>query len=113
LRLAPCLAVDIKEDEKSFKVTAEPPGLTDKDIELSLSGNTLVIKGKKEDQKEQKENGYYLSEHSYGGFQRSFILPEGIDPEKIEAEVSKGLLAVTVPKTVQAVAKKIEIKTSA
>lgn len=109
----PFPAVDINEDEKFFKVTAELPGMTDKDVDVSLSGNTLVIKGKKEEEKEQKEKGYYLSERSYGEFQRSFILPEGIDAEKIEASVSKGVLTVTVPKTAQAVAKKIEVKASA
>jgi len=108
----PFPAVDINEDEKSFKVTAELPGMTDKDVEVSLSGNTLAIKGKKEEAKEQKDKGYYLSERSYGEFQRSFLLPEGIDPEKIEANVAKGVLTVTVPKTVQSVAKKIEVKAS-
>jgi HSP20 family protein len=110
---APFPAVDINEDEKSFKVTAELPGLTEKDVEVSLSGNTLVIKGKKEEEKEQKEKGYYLSERSYGEFQRSFILPEGVDAEKIEAGVAKGVLTVTVPKTAQAAAKKIEVKSAA
>jgi HSP20 family protein len=64
----PFPAVDITEDEKSFKLSAELPGMAEKDIEVSLAGNTLVIKGRKEEEKQQKEKGYYLSERSYGEF---------------------------------------------
>jgi HSP20 family protein len=106
----PFPAVDITEDETSFKVSAELPGMTEKDIEVSLAANTLVIKGRKEEAKEQKEKGYYLSERSYGEFQRSFLLPDGADGDGIEANVAKGVLTVTVPKTAQAAAKKIEVK---
>lgn len=106
----PFPAVDITEDDKSFKLSAELPGMTEKDIQVTLSGNTLVIKGEKSQEKEQKEKGYYLSERSYGEFQRSFILPDGVDAEKIEAGVAKGVLTVTVPKTVQSAAKKIDVK---
>jgi HSP20 family protein len=108
----PFPAVDITEDATSFKVSAELPGMTERDIEVSLADNTLVIKGKKEEAKEQKETGYYLSERSYGEFQRSFLLPDGTDGDKIEANVAKGVLTVTVPKTARTAAKKIEVKSA-
>jgi HSP20 family protein len=108
----PSPAVDITEDDTSIKLSAELPGMTEKDIEVSVSGNTLVIKGEKRQEKEQKEKGYYLSERSYGQFQRSFILPDGVDAEKIEAGIAKGVLTVTVPKNAQAATKKIEVKSA-
>jgi HSP20 family protein len=106
-------AVDITEDDASFKVTAEFPGMTDKDIQVSVSGKTLILQGETKQEKEQKEKDYYLSERSYGEFQRSFVLPEGVDPEKIEASIANGVLAVTVPKAAKAAPKKIEVKTAA
>ncbi|MDR3529157.1 MAG: Hsp20/alpha crystallin family protein [Rhodopila sp.] len=106
----PSPAVDITEGDTSFTFTAELPGMTEKDIQVSLSGNTLLIKGEKRQEKEEKDKGYYLSERSFGEFQRSFILPEGVDGEKIDARFANGVLTVTVPKTVQATPKKIEVK---
>lgn len=109
----PLPAVDITEDDTSFKVTAELPGMTEKDIQVSLSGKTLLIKGAKRQEKEQKEEGYYLSERSYGEFQRSFLLPDGVNAEKIEAGVANGVLTVTVPKNAETAPKKIEVKAAA
>ena len=106
-------AVDITEDDASFKFTAELPGLTEKDVQVSLAGNTLVIKGEKRRESEEKDNGYHLSERSYGEFQRSFLLPEGSDGERIDARFANGILTVIVPKTAQAAPKKIEVKASA
>ena len=87
--------------------------MTEKDIQVSLSGNTLVIKGEKRQEREEKEKGYHLSERIYGEFQRSFLLPESADGEKVEAKFANGVLTVTVPKTAQVAAKKIEVKTAA
>lgn len=105
-------AVDFAEDDKAYYITAELPGMSEKDIDVSLSGDTLTIKGEKRDEKEEKAKNYYLSERSYGAFQRSFTLPEGVDRDKIEASFSSGVLALTLPKTAEAVKqqKKIEIK---
>lgn len=105
-------AVDIAEDEKQYKITAELPGLDEKGIEVSLAGDSLVIKGEKRQEKEEKDKNYYLSERSYGSFQRSFPLPNGVDQEKIAASFAKGILTITLPKTAEAQkqAKKIEVK---
>jgi HSP20 family protein len=105
-------AVDVSEDEKSYKITAELPGLDEKNIDVSVSGDTLVLKGEKREEKEEKEKNRYISERSYGAFQRAFSLPDGVDRDKITAGFAKGVLTVTLPKTTEAQKqqKKIEVK---
>ena len=111
----PSPAVDISEDDGAYKVTAELPGMAEKEIEVVVSGDTLSIKGEKRLEKEQKEKNFHLSERSYGSFQRSFYVPDGVDRDKIAADFSKGVLTVTMPKTAKAVeqTKKIEVKSAA
>ena len=109
----PSPAVAITEDDQSFKLTVELPGMPEKDVQVSLSGNTLIVKGEKRQEKEQQEKGYYLSERSYGEFQRAFALPDGVNAEKIEAAVANGVLTVTVPKNAQGAPKKIDVKAAA
>ena len=107
-------AVDISEDDSSYKLTAELPGMSEKDVEVVVSGDTLTIRGQKQQEREQKEKEFYLSERSYGSFQRSFTLPDGVDADQIDAQFSKGVLTVTLPKTAQAKQqKKIEVKAAA
>jgi len=105
-------AVDITEDDKAYKITAELPGMSDKDLGVTLSGDMLLIKGEKRQEREEKDKNRYISERSYGSFQRGFSLPEGVDPDKISAEFSKGVLTLTLPKTAEAQKqqKKIEVK---
>jgi HSP20 family protein len=105
-------AVDVSEDDKAYKIAAELPGMEAKDIELSVTGDMLVLKGEKRQEKEEKAKNYYLSERSYGSFQRSFQLPEGVDRDKLAADFSKGVLTITLPKTPEAQkqTKKIEVK---
>jgi HSP20 family protein len=107
-------AVDITEDEKAYKIAAELPGMSEKDIEVTVTGDVLVLKGEKRQEREEKDKNRYLSERSYGAFQRSFELPEGIDRDKIAADFSKGVLTLTLPKTAEAQKqqKKIEVKAS-
>jgi HSP20 family protein len=105
-------AVDFAEDDKAYRITAELPGMSEKDIDVSLSGDTLTIKGEKREEKEEKAKNYYLSERHYGSFRRSFTLPDGIDRDKIDAAFAAGVLTLTLPKTAEAVKqqKKIEVK---
>jgi HSP20 family protein len=107
-------AVDITEDDKGYRIAAELPGMSEKDIDVSISGDMLTIKGEKRQEREEKEKNRYLSERSYGMFQRSFPLPEGVDRDKISADFSKGVLTLTLPKTADAQKqqKKIEVKAS-
>ena len=78
----PLPAVDLIEDEVGYKVTAELPGMTEKEIEVVVSGDTLTLKGEKRQGREQKDRNYHLSERSYGSFQRSFLVPDGVDRDK-------------------------------
>lgn len=105
-------AVDVKESEKAFSIAAELPGMTEKDIEITLSGDILSIKGEKSEEREEKGRNVYLSERRFGSFQRSFALPDGVDRDKIEAAFDKGVLTVTLPKTADAMKgkRKVEIK---
>jgi HSP20 family protein len=109
---APSPAVDITEDDSGYKMTAELPGMTEKEIEVVASDNMLTLKGEKRAEREQKDSNYYLSERSYGSFQRRFALPDGVDRDKISADFAKGVLTITMPKTTKAkeAAKKIEVK---
>jgi HSP20 family protein len=105
-------AVDVAEDDKAYEITAELPGMEEKDIALTVSGDTLSITGEKSDEKEEQKKDYYLSERRYGSFERSFRLPDGVDADKIEATFKKGVLTVTLPKRPEAQKpeKKITVK---
>jgi HSP20 family protein len=105
-------AVDVAETEKTYEITAELPGMDEKNIEVKVSNGNLTITGEKQEEKEEKEKDYYLKERHFGSFERSFQIPEGVDPSKIEATFKKGVLKVTLPKKVEALKtdKKIEIK---
>lgn len=108
----PTPAVDIAEDAAAYHLTAELPGMGEQDVEVTLSGDTLTLKGEKKQETERNEKDTHLSERSYGMFQRSFVLPDGVDRDRIEASFSKGVLTMTLPKTPAAAAqpKKIDIK---
>lgn len=104
-------AVDLTEKDKEFEITAELPGLDEKDVEVKLSNGNLVIKGEKKEDTEKREKDYYLSERRYGSFVRSFPVPEGVSADKIEASFAKGVLTIKLPKTAEAqVEKKIPVK---
>ncbi len=108
--LAP--AIDLAEKEKEYEITAELPGLDEKDIEVKVTNHTLTIRGEKKEEREEKQKDYHISERRYGSFQRSFRLPEGVEANKIEADFSKGVLKVKLPKSADAQEpeKKITIK---
>ena len=106
--------VNVAESDKEFEITAELPGIGEKDVDVSLVNGLLTLKGEKKEEKEDKSKNYYLAERSYGSFQRSFRLPDNVDDKKITAEVAKGVLTVKVPKTAPAKqaasSRKIKIK---
>ena len=105
-------AMDLVEKDGAYEVSAELPGMDEKDVELKLSNGTLTIRGEKSEEKEEQEKDYYLSERRYGSFSRSFQVPEGVDTDKIDAKFAKGILTVKLPKTAEAkkAAKKIAVK---
>ncbi len=104
--------VNVVEDDKEIRVSAELPGIDEKDIEVSLSKDSLTIKGEKREEKEDKGKNYYRMERSYGSFSRTIPLPTEIDDEKVKAQFKKGVLTVTLPKTAKAIkeTKKIPVK---
>ena len=108
-------AVDITESDKAYEITAELPGMDEKNIEVKLANGGLTIKGEKSEEKEEKKKDYYLHERHFGSFERCFRLPDGVDAEKIEATFKKGVLTVTLPKTAEAqkAEKKIAVKAAA
>ena len=105
-------AMDLVEKDDAYEITAELPGMDEKNVEIKLSNHTLTIKGEKNEVKEDKQKDYYQSERRYGSFQRSFQLPEGVDADKIDANFAKGVLTVKLPKTAEAkkAEKKITVK---
>jgi HSP20 family protein len=107
-------AVDITKTNKGYEVTADLPGMSEKDIEVKLTDGGLVIKGRKLEEKEEKKKDYYLHERRFGSFERSFRVPAGIETDKIEASFKNGVLTVTLPKTAEAqkAEKKIAVKAS-
>ena len=111
----PTPAVEVTEDDKMFKIMAELPGLEQKDIEVNLSGDTLTLKGEKRYEKDERGKDQHMSERAYGSFQRSFTVPESVDRDKITAELTKGVLTITLPKSAaaQQPKKTIDIKTAA
>lgn len=104
--------VDVKETDAAYEITAELPGLAEKDVEVTLNDNVLVVRGEKKTERQEKKADYHLTERSYGAFHRTFRLPETVDQNKIAATFDKGVLSLTLPKTEKAAkaAKKIEVK---
>jgi HSP20 family protein len=102
-------AVDVFEKKDSFIVKAELPGMKDEDIDVSVVGDTLSIKGEKKTETEVKDEDYYRCERSYGSFYRSIPLPSNVDANKIEASFEDGVLEVTLPKSAKVKPKKISV----
>jgi len=101
--------IDISETKDDFIVKAELPGIEAKDVNVSLTGNLLTIKGEKKKETDEKDEHHHYVERYYGSFQRSFQLPANVKPEKIDASFDKGVLKITLPKTAEAKKKEIKI----
>lgn len=103
---------DVVETDKAIEVSMELPGLDEKNIDVTLTRDTLTVKGEKRAEREDRNGGYYLSERSYGSFYRTIPLPPGVSADDAKAEFKKGVLTITLPKTpeAQAEVKKINIK---
>jgi|Deesub1362A_J573_1020465.scaffolds.fasta_scaffold02128_11 HSP20 family protein len=104
--------IDVTENDKEIKVTAELPGIDEKDIEVTLNRDSLTIKGEKREEKEDKGRDYYRMERTYGSFCRTIPLPVEVETDKAEAYYKKGVLTVRIPKSPEAIeeTKKIEVK---
>lgn len=89
-------SVNVSGDGKHYEVSVEAPGMTDKDIQLELHKDVLVIRGEKREESESKDKHYYRMERRYGSFQRTLSLPEDADPDSIRADLKDGLLTVKI-----------------
>lgn len=104
--------VDVAENDKTFEVTADLPGVDQKDISVELKDDILTLSGEKKEEVEKKEKDYHLSERRLGSFKRLFRLPPGVDENKASADFKNGVLKIAFPKTPAAQKKnrKIEIR---
>jgi HSP20 family protein len=105
-------AVDLLEREDSLVLKADLPGLTEDDVQIEVRGDVLTIAGERKAEHEEKQNGYYRVERSFGRFSRSLQLPDGIDTDRIAAAFDNGVLEVTIPKPEQRQPRRIEIGAS-
>lgn len=101
---------DILEDKKKITVKAEMPGVEAKDIDVSLDGRRLTIKGEKKQKKEEEVENYHRMESSYGYFSRTIDLPTEVDSEKIDASYKRGVLKIVLKKTKGSESKKIQVR---
>ena len=104
-------AVDLIEREDSLVLKADLPGLSEDDVQVEVRDGVLTISGERKAEHEDKQNGYYRVERSFGRFSRSLQLPEGVDADKIGASFENGVLQVTIPKPEQRQPRRIEIGT--
>ncbi len=102
--------VDIQETDTEYLIRAELPDVKKEDVKISISNDTLVLQGHREAEKEKKTKKFHRIERSYGSFARSFVLPDDVDIDAIQAEHSDGMLNVHLPKHKEPPAKKVEIK---
>ncbi len=105
--------VDIKDLETRIKIEAELPGFSEKDVEASFCGNSVIIRGEKQQETAEQEKGYYRVERAHGSFQRSIPLPVEVEEDKIRATFKNGVLTIILPKSREAMeqTKKIPILT--
>ena len=106
-------STDVTETDKEIEITAELPGLEEKDVQVNLADGVLTIRGEKKAEKEEADKNYRLVERSYGSFERRVALPDGVKAEDVKASIAKGVLTVTVTKPAPAQAKKIDVKSAA
>lgn len=104
--------IDVNETEAGLELTAELPGIAEKDIDVTVSDRTLTIKGEKTAEKTVSEKDQHVSERSFGSFRRVLTLPFDPDPDKIDAHMDNGVLTVVLPRPMETAekTKKIEVK---
>jgi HSP20 family protein len=103
-------AVDVEESDKEISVKAEIPGIDPQEIEVSISGNNLIIKGERKQEREEKKKNYHVRECSYGSFYRSIPLPVEVETDQVSADYKKGILHITLPKSQKVLPKQIKIE---
>jgi HSP20 family protein len=103
-------SLDVSETKDNVVVKAEVPGMDPKEIDISYADGILTVKGEKKQEKEEKDENYYMVERSYGSFSRSVRLPHEVKSDKIKANYKDGVLKITLPKSEEAKKKELKIK---
>jgi len=101
---------DVTENDKIIELTAELAGVEEKDLDVSVDGKVLTVKGEKKEEVKEDKKDYHLSERRYGSFKRSFTLPDGLDLDKVEASFKNGVLKISLPKSPEAKTDRKKIK---
>jgi len=103
-------AVDVAETNEEVTVRAEVPGIAPEDVQVSISGNHLVLAGEKKQSSQQQGESFFRTESRYGSFRRSIPLPEGVDPQQVTAEYAHGVLTVRIKRSAPGPVKRIDVK---
>jgi HSP20 family protein len=103
-------SMDLVETDEHFVLRADLPGLSEEDVAIELEDNVLTVSGERKAEHEEKKEGFYRVERSYGQFRRSLTLPDGVDAEGIEANFDKGVLEVRIPKPAERKPRRVAIK---
>jgi len=106
-------AVDIEENQGGYLLTADVPGLSADQIEINVEDGVLTLKGERKTERKEEKDGYRRYERTFGAFRRAFVLPKGVDPAAVEAQVRDGQLTVRVPKPAQAQPRRVAVKANA
>src|SRR3981081_1624906 len=106
-------AMDLVETDEQFVLRADLPGVSEGDVNSELEDNVLTISGERKSEREERKEGYYRVERASGAFTRSLTLPEGVDPDSIQARFQKGVLEVRVPKPEERKPRRVEINVGA
>lgn len=94
--------IDQTEDDKAFHMSIELPGMDEKDVDITLSGRLLTIRGEKKQEEKEQGKDFYRRERTFGSFRRTLELPGEVDESKIEASFKKGVLRIELPRTKEA-----------
>jgi HSP20 family protein len=100
---------DVYEDENHITLKLEVPGIDEKDLDIRVENNNLIIRGERKLEKEEKQENFRRVERQYGTFVRSFALPASVDPDNVKADYDKGILSITLPKRAEAKPKQIQV----
>jgi HSP20 family protein len=103
---------EVKETKDAFIFKADLPGVDEKDLEITLTGDRITVSGKRESEKREESDRFYAYERSYGSFSRAFTLPEGVNPDAVNAELKNGVLTIKLPKRPEMQPKRITVGAS-
>ena len=100
---------ELRETSEAFRITADLPGVRQEDLEISVDGDLITVRGQRDEEIQEEDEEFYLNERSYGSFSRSFRLSQAADIENVEADLSDGILNITVPKREGERARRVEV----